>query len=230
MKGQTKRLICIVVVNIMLGVLCTVEVIGAHHRNHTANLKQYLNIGLPQGRQVTDGFFHKSQEDKMDIFAVYLKIVFLGLFLGLAAILVTGAVKMQLVLYRILSLIEYCELGLFYVIRAGPEGASRMIYEKLNEKSILLGYRNEQLKQQMRTVGINEEADDYGYEKRTFKFCIKDFPEAKSQEIIRIEFIDFKFADLRKKMEKIRQAFIVKEQLKKELIRHFKMVVRFDKI
>src|SRR3989344_1272074 len=49
MKGQTKRLICIVVVNIMLGVLCTVEVIGAHRRNQTANLKQYLNIELPQG-------------------------------------------------------------------------------------------------------------------------------------------------------------------------------------
>ncbi len=49
MKGQTKRLICVVVVSIMLGVLCTVEVIGAHHRNHTANLKRYLNIELPQG-------------------------------------------------------------------------------------------------------------------------------------------------------------------------------------
>ena len=166
----------------------------------------------------------------MDIFAVYLKIVFLGLFLGLAAILVTGAVKMQLVLYRILSLIEYCELSLFYVIRAGPEGASRMIYEKPNEKSILLEYGNERLKQQMKDAGINEEADDYGFEKRTFIFSVKTSPDTQTQETTKIEFIDFWFADLRKKMEKIRQAFIVKEQLKKELIRHFKMVVRFDKI
>ena len=161
---------------------------------------------------------------------IYVVIIVLGFVAVGPAVIIAMAVNGLMMRYRIKSLVAYCGIDMIDALMAEPAEVGRMIYEKLNEKSILLGYRNEQLKQQMRTVGINEEADDYGYEKRTFKFCIKDFPEAKSQEIIRIEFIDFKFADLRKKMEKIRQAFTVKEQLKKELIRHFKMVVCFDKI
>src|SRR3989344_6445021 len=161
---------------------------------------------------------------------IYVVMIVLGFVVVGPAVIIAMAVNGLMMRYRIKSLVTYCGIDMIDALMAEPAEVGRMIYEKLNEKAILLGYRNERLKQQMKDAGINEEADDYGYEKRTFEFCMKESPEAKTQEKIRIEFIDFKFADLRKKMEKIRQAFTVKEQLKKELIRHFKMVVRFDKI
>ena len=161
---------------------------------------------------------------------IYVVMIVLGFVVVGPAVIIAMAVNGLMMRYRIKSLVAYCGIDMIDALMAEPAEVGRMIYEKLNEKAILLGYRNERLKKQMKDAGINEEADDYGYEKRTFIFSVKTSPDTQTQETTKIEFIDFWFADLRKKMEKIRWVFTVKEQLKKELIRHFKMVVCFDKI
>lgn len=149
--------------------------------------------------------------------------------LGVSAVLSVVVVQICFVMYCTYSLIVYCELSVPDMIKIGPERAARMVSEKLNEISILLGYRNEQLKRQMKEAGIIEDADDYGYGKTTYEFRTVKIPEMEEMETVRIEFIDFRFANLRAKSEKIKQVFEAKELLKKALAEHSKMSKRFMK-
>lgn len=152
-----------------------------------------------------------------------------GFLLAPPAIIAVIAIKILITRYRVKSLIAYCGIDMIDALRADPERAARMITEKLNEVTILLGYRNERLKKQMKDAGIIEEADDYGYDKITRELHMVKFPENEEMETVKIEFIDFRFANLRAKSEKIRQVFEAKELLKKALVEHCKMVGRFMK-
>lgn len=151
------------------------------------------------------------------------------LLLGPVVIVAVFVTKMIVTIYRVHSLINYCGIDMIDVLKSEPAKRGRMVFEKLNEISILLGYRNERLQKQMKDAGIIEDADDYGYDKITHEFCMIKFPGTEESETLKIEFIDFQFADLMAKCEKIRQVFEAKELLKKALLRHYKMVGRFMK-
>lgn len=166
----------------------------------------------------------------MNFFSAYLKITFLGLFLGLAVVLITVAVKILIAAYRVNSLLVYCGIDMIEVLKAEPEKLGRMVFEKLIEKGNLLVYKNDNLKKRMRTVGINEEADDYGFDVIKKQVFAKKFPETESVEMFNMEIIDFYFADLSKKNSRIKELYAELQQFKKEVERYIKMVRRYSSI
>lgn len=153
-----------------------------------------------------------------------------GFLLAPPAIIVAVAIKILITRYRVKSLIVYCGIDMVDVFKAEPARVSRMIYEKLIEKGNLLVYKNNNLKRRMKTAEIDETADDYGYDLIEVTVRVKESPEAKETEIIKMEIIDFYFADLSKKSDEIKQLFIDLQGFKEEVDRHGKMTRRYAKV
>lgn len=166
----------------------------------------------------------------IEILSLIFRVWIWGFLLAPPAIITAVAIKILLTRYRVKSLIAYCGIDMIDVFKAGPARVSRMIYEKLIEKGNLLVYRNDNLKRRMKTAGINETADDYGYDLIEVTVRVKESPEAEETEIIKMEIIDFYFADLSKKSDEIKQLFIDLQGFKKELDRHGKMTRRYAAI
>lgn len=153
-----------------------------------------------------------------------------GFLLGLLAIIAAVAIKILITRHRVKSLIDYCGIDMIDVFKAEPARVSRMIYEKLIEKGNLLVYKNDNLKRRMKTAGINEDADDYGYDLIEVIVRVKESPEAEEAEIIKMEIIDFYFADLSKKSDEIKQLFIDLQRFKEEVDWHGKMAWHYAAI
>lgn len=153
-----------------------------------------------------------------------------GFLLAPPAIIAAFAIKILITRHRVKSLITYCGIDMIDAFKAGPAGVSRMIYEKLIEKGNLLVYKNDNLKRRMETAGIDETADDYGYDVIEVIVRVKESPEAEEAEIIKIKIIDFYFADLSKKNDEIKQLFVDLQRFKEEVDWHGKMVWRFVSI
>ncbi len=152
------------------------------------------------------------------------------LLLGPAVIMAVIVIKMLVATYRIHSLIGYCGIDMIDALRAEPVKVGRMIFDKLLEKGNLLVYENNNLKKRMKTAGINEEADDYGYEIVKVAMSVKKFPEIEWVEILNLEIIDFYFVDLSKKNREIKQLYNDLQWFKKRVDYHAKMTKRYAKL
>lgn len=152
------------------------------------------------------------------------------LLLGPAVIVTVFVIKTLLTTYRVHSLISYCGIDMIDALKAEPAKMGRMIFDKLTEKGNLLVYKNDNLKKRMKIVGINEEADDYGYDIVKVTLWIKESPEAKLVSMLNMEIIDFYFADLSKKNYQIKQLYEDLQRIKKEVDYYAKMTKRYAKL
>lgn len=166
----------------------------------------------------------------IEILSLIFRVWIWGFLLAPPAIIAAFAIKILITRYRVKSLIAYCGIDMIDALRAEPARVSRMIYEKLVEKGNLLVYKNDNLKRRMKTAGINETADDYGYDLIEVTVRVKESPEAEETEIIKMEIIDFYFADLSKKSDEIKQLFIDLQGFKEEVDWHGKMTRRYAAI